>query len=800
LSLNPEESNGSCMSQKEKVEADFKQAGKETGPLSWEQLSEDERQIINEIERRLDEVKQQAAQLEEDDRKVDEANDEEGSPLAKHEQLYERVFLIDGGRGTGKSSILQTLIQRWTEKAQHGDPGIPTFVKPFYLDFDPLPHKMPLMAGIVQAWKRLAKYYDKSTGKLEECDDENPTLEDQWHTLFHVAAVGWSDTPHEHGLVEQVLNREDQVQNWYHLKEEWECFIDKLIKAGRCAKDPKYKITDTPVFVIAIDDVDLQVERMRELLPALRNLYHPNVVFIVAADKAHMVDMLQLSFSGQQRRLANLQPHDKSDSPDQSIWLDRKESWPEILAQESIRKVFPPRNTWKLQKRSLREMLDFPPNAEKNDEKTLRSYFESWRQQDTTKSGNFGNLAVYFDEMAGKAEDPVQLPLIISYRAVDQIFKRISHIATGNKKGALTAIRGILAQSDEDLVRLGRVPDQSDEQLALALETPKKIEALDTTPTNAEPTNDDIHLAANVIYQGIGNLQAIFPEVFEYDTGKDSRMVLSGYPHFRYEVGASKKPVRMESPEFITALIAGSLRDDGYGILAPGLRWNIQTAIAWTSARIMQLGLYLTLRWQLHIHPSPLRLYQWANEWSLFIETLSTETKELDSRIAYAWIYYQLKWLGTNPAQDAPQLPTPPKANLLTEQHWKELLRLEPKHGTSTEISQWKTRTLPLMARPELWLLPELQKNLLNPVGVEIETEWLRDQRERLITDGIVASGNLGFPTPENPEDQELARQAATYFNKRHREIIQEKPAWEVYVGLPSSTAKMQKKTVSKKK
>jgi hypothetical protein len=783
------------MRQNEKVAADVKQVGKETGPLSWEQLSDDERQTIHEIDRRLDEVQQQAAQLLEDDDKSHVANDEDGYPLAKPEQLYERVLLIDGGRGTGKSSLLQTVIQRWTdEKKQQEDPGIPTFVKPFYLDFDPLPHKMPLMAGIVQAWKRLSKYYDKSSGKSEECDDENPTLEDRWHALFHVAAVGWSDTPHEHGLVEQVLNREDQVQNWHHLKDEWKHFINKLIKVGRCAKDPKYKITDTPVFVIAIDDVDLQVERMRELLPALRNLYHPNVVFIVAADKAHMVDMLQYSFLGQQRRLANLQPHDRSDAPDQSIWLDRKESWPEILAQESIRKVFPPRNTWKLWKLSLREMLEFSGSTEKNGKKTLQSYFQSWPQQDTTKSGNFGNLAEYFDKMAGKAEDPVQLPLIISYRAVDQIFNRISHIKTGNKKGSLIAIRDILAQSDEDVVRLGRPPESSNEQLPLALDTPKK-DGVDNSSTNTESMNNDVHLAANIIYQGIGNLQAIFPEVFEYDTGHDSSMLLSGYPYFLYKVGASKRSARMDSPEFITALIAGSLRDDGYGILAPGLQWNIRTAIAWTSARVLELGLYLTLRWKLHIHPSPLRLYNWANQWSRFIETLSTETTDLDARIAYAWIYYQLEWLGTNPAQEPSLLPLPTKANLDPKQHWADLLQLQPSYGTQTEISRWRIRTLPLMARPELWLPRKLQEELLRFVTTEDDKKWLRDERERLITDGIIASRDLGMPTPKDPENQELARKAAEKFNERHRETYDhEKSAWEEYVGAPSSADKIQEK------
>jgi hypothetical protein len=799
---------------KEVAAADIDRIGKGTGPLSWEQLSDGELTIIIEIERRLYEIQAQAEQLQNDKNKTDLSKDEDFPPLKNAQQHYERVCLIDGGRGTGKSSLLQTLIERWSDEKKRNmlaldrtykerveslkvsdfvnslrDTEIPSFVKVFYLDFDPLPHKMPLMAGIVQAWKSLAKYYDKSSGKLEECDDENATLEDQWHALFQVAAVGWSDISHKGGLIEQVLNHEDQVENWHRLQEEWERFVDRLIEAGRCAQDPKYKITETPVFVIAIDDVDLQVERMRELLPALQNLQHPNVLFIVAADKAHMQDMLQLSFLGQQRRLANVQPIDRADSPNKNIWLDRKEGWPETLAQESIRKVFPPRNTWKLRRLSLRQMLDFPRADKKT--RTFETYFESWRQQDSQKSGNFGNLAEYLGVMAGKPEDSVRLPPIISYRVADQIFQRVSHrnTETDFKAGALVAIRDILAQPDEDLVRIARRSEEKNQNLASGSKEKNKVsDNLPAATTEAPKT--DIRLAANIIYQEIGNLQAVFPGVFEYDMGNDSEIVLSGYPYFLCEIGVSKKPVRMESPEFVTALIAGSLRDDGYGILAPGLRWNIRTAIAWTSARVLELGLYLTLRWQLHIHPSPLRLYRWANEWNEFIETLSTETQNLESRVAYAWIYYQLTWLGTDVRTIQPELPAPTMADLDPEKYWRELLKLGPRHGSDKEIPLWKSRILPLMARPELGLPPSLQEHLLTPEQ-GIDQKWLRDQRERLITDGIIASQDLGMPTPTNPEEQELARKAAKIFDGRYSETHDGKQsAWERYVGPPSSVTK----------
>ena len=99
--------------------------------------------------------------------------------------------------------------------------------------------------------------------------------------LFRVATVGWSAVPAGKGLLEQVLDRQEQVIEWQRLGQHWHDFAAEVIKCGRRLSDHD-KLVDEPIFVIMIDDVDLQVERIRELLPALRMLYHPNVAFLVA--------------------------------------------------------------------------------------------------------------------------------------------------------------------------------------------------------------------------------------------------------------------------------------------------------------------------------------------------------------------------------------------------------------------------------------------------------------------------------------------------------------------------------------
>ena len=206
------------------------------------------------------------------------------------------------------------------------------------LDFDPLPPQMPLLAGIVQAWQPLAKEYASLLARSDECDGTAETLEDEWHRLFRVAAVGWSPVPAAGGLLEQVLDRQEQVTDWQRLGHHWYDFVTNVIVRGRCL-GKEHSLCGEPIFVIMVDDVDLQVDRIRELLPALRLLYHPNVVFLVAADWGHLIHTLKLDFLGRQNRLANRERDRQNVRNVCSVVNDDR--WASTLAQAAATKVFP---------------------------------------------------------------------------------------------------------------------------------------------------------------------------------------------------------------------------------------------------------------------------------------------------------------------------------------------------------------------------------------------------------------------------------------------------------------------------
>ena len=149
----------------------------DTSPLTLEQLSDLELAIILSIEHQL---------------KIMHAGASKDARNAKKAKLYlapvqvrrPQVLLLDGERGTGKTSLLLTMAHWWNthdgcsvqrpdraeaqyqtrvkgarERLQFTFDGvIPTHIHPLrILDFDPLPPQMPLIAGIIQAWQPLAE-------------------------------------------------------------------------------------------------------------------------------------------------------------------------------------------------------------------------------------------------------------------------------------------------------------------------------------------------------------------------------------------------------------------------------------------------------------------------------------------------------------------------------------------------------------------------------------------------------------------------------------------------------------------
>ena len=259
---------------------------------------------------------------------------------------------------------------------------------------------------------------------------------------------------------------------------------------------------------------------------------------------------------------------------------------------------------------------------------------------------------------------------------------------------------------------------------------------------------------------------------------------VSARPDFLYREKLSSDLTFMQRPSgtmfnVTSAMLAVTIQDALYGVAAPGLQWNIRLALVWTKVEVSDDNslLKLAFQWRFHEHPHPFQLLEWSHEWREFVRRFQAMEQEVD-RIAYAWIFYQLDWLqvGTNGA------PPPLETEYLINDHWEQLLRV---NQSWDEGEGWRTRTLPLLARPEVGLPPIVQSYLLLFASSDADSqdrsrqrEWLRAQRRRLVTDAIIAAEEEEGRRAEDAENEERVGRIVEGFEAQHRKTHGEESPW----------------------
>lgn len=736
---------------------------RDTSPLALEQLSERELELIVAIEQRLSEAKGIPCEV---SLPTIGASRRDGS-FAKVEDRHRRVLLLDGGRGTGKTSILLTLVKRWhaslgltNGEAKPEREDIPKLGAPpehirvvRILDFDPLPPGMPILAGIVQALRPLAEAYDPefSDETSYESDEApgNELLIDLWWRLFRVAALGWSVIPSQSGLIEQVLDRGEQVQDWQQIADDWQAFVWKVLARAKNTQRPD-RLTDDTVFVVMIDDVDLQVERIQELLPALRILYHPRVFFLVAADQSHMIDMLKLDFLGRQLRLANHQGL-PTDAVTDAANNDR---WASELAHSAFQKVFPRRNRWKLERLSCLEFLAFPKQVgslpavgqivanAKTAGNEVGTFFDNLNLIEKASYASVANgremAGEFILEFASRAHQMKLLPGVMPYRAAEQLRQYL-----GGTIRPFDVLARLLSQDTDE------------------------------RPAVVEPHGGGVQVTIT------GELAALYRPGLT-DLGGPYNVVLSARPDFVFsEIG--KDPIRMSTERdnrfnFTGALIAKMLEEGGFPVDAAGLRWETYLSLAWTEWRFSGLS----FAWTRHTHPRPDQLLEQTQAWAEFIKA-PIESANKWERYAYAWIYHQRRLNEDRVDQSLDPLSCPDGSL-----PWDKLLTFSPTENPRS--NPWLRHTLPLLARPELGFPSEVQERLLStlPSDEAVKRELKRERRQ-LVTDAVVAAkmqrGERDWTIPTDPEIEEMIRKIDRDYSERNEENW-----WSRYIE-PTKTA-----------
>ena len=374
-------------------------------------------------------------------------------------------------------------------------------------------------------------------------------------------------------------------------------------------------------------------------------------------------------------------------------------------------------------------------------------------------------LGEYLSNVSFLQDDPHEVPPFITFRDAHQIFERVLMEGKGGPR-AIEAVRRLCSDSEAEAVTLGGTGD------------PETL----------------------VEYQGVGELVALFHPGYVEETSASSGIEVSARPRFVLRKGRFPDPGHTaegidDASDRIRAMLAVTLQEGKYGVAAPGLRWDIRLALVWTRVTVREESslLKLSFQWRFHEHPHPLQLLQWSHEWRELVRNIQSSPEERLERIAYAWILYQVKWLGLD--SELRDLGGQLETTEISSSHWDRVLELKPRRSFNSSATakpqDWHNQTLALLARPEVGLPWALQHRFLSHVdGVTCKTkrrewlEWLKSQRRRLVTDAIVAAGEEEGRRAENAENAERVERIVRRLEKQHEDLHGDlSPWWKIVEG-----------------
>lgn len=226
-----------------------------------------------------------------------------------------RVLLIDGARGTGKSTILVTLLNIFGQQVIGEQPpenfdAVDDRIIPIgIVDLQPLPPQTNLPLHIAGHLKRVVEAVDPPAPVTTEnaaalWDEQSPgQLREKWHRLTRLLAT-WDESlegrlgrPDMSAYIIETI--EEEIERG-QLPERFREAVDALVDgyARRFHRSSKKK----PLFLLAIDDADMNPRLSVKLLELLRKLWHPRLAFLVAGDSELFLSRLQESLSAQGSR------------------------------------------------------------------------------------------------------------------------------------------------------------------------------------------------------------------------------------------------------------------------------------------------------------------------------------------------------------------------------------------------------------------------------------------------------------------------------------------------------------------
>lgn len=214
-------------------------------------------------------------------------------------QRVNQTILIDGERGAGKTSLMLSLLDGWRdslmksyERNAQGEASTPV-IPLGIIDLQPLPKEMNLAMVLVSRLRKVM------TEVLSRSPSESPG---PTRGLFRALAATDS-----HALDTAWVELSASIAAWSgHLNErrasmDADAFVDELTVETRSgigldrslrrfvsllaeAVRQVLGTTRLPMFVLPIDDADMNPQKGPELIHLLRTFYHPRLVFLLTGN------------------------------------------------------------------------------------------------------------------------------------------------------------------------------------------------------------------------------------------------------------------------------------------------------------------------------------------------------------------------------------------------------------------------------------------------------------------------------------------------------------------------------------
>lgn len=298
--------------QREKAHA----ARREAQPILWEELTQQQREAAT---RACDILGDLAVQ---ELPRSDEDRGEKPSALKRFLPPIDRerpnhVVLLDGGRGTGKTALLITLLDLWNRRLlrQDVDKSVPEkllnltkdVVPVGMIDLQPLPASTNLLLHLVGQFRPLVEVLEEQgRGSTEsqrlrarapwhDVETEEPRATRAWKTFFRAAAMGWDGSlPARSARLDPeayALELEQTERLRLDVRRSFRDLVDVLV--GEFPALVGWPDKRHPLFIISVDDADMNPGRVVELLDLVRTLWHPRVAFLLTGHSKLFMTVLR---------------------------------------------------------------------------------------------------------------------------------------------------------------------------------------------------------------------------------------------------------------------------------------------------------------------------------------------------------------------------------------------------------------------------------------------------------------------------------------------------------------------------